>query len=439
MKFKPLQAFDFIIIGCVLALTAMGVTYIYSAGIDANGVSQNNEYIKQIVWASVGFIMMIVFSLIDYRRIKKLLKFIGPMLLALLIYTPFFGATLNNARSWIKFGSVFLQPSEFGKLIFTLFLAWYLEKSKKENQIKRFIFSTLIMIVPVGLILMQPDFGTAMVYIPIFLFMCLIAGIPVRYILAVFSVGMLTIFFTVLPVWQEQIYQKPVEIIKLLTNTKLYMVMVASLLIVTMAGFLGMIFLKKSYFYWITYAAGILLLGLLGYKVGSKALKPYQISRLIIFINPEIDPQDAGWHIINSQIAIGSGGFRGKGFLLGTQSHYKYLPEQSTDFIFSILAEESGFVGCMVVFASFLVILLRIIGTMRKTNDSFGLYICAGALGMFFFHFMENVGMVMGTMPITGIPLPFVSYGGSTYLTNAATLGIIMSVRARKNEFSQVY
>ncbi len=439
MKFKPHEKIDFIIVICVLILTAIGVTFIYSSGIDANGILKISIYEKQIAWASVGFVLMIVVALLDYRRSKRFIKFLAPALILVLLYTQFFGSTLNNARSWLKIGKIFIQPSEFGKLIFMCFLAWYLEKSKKDTPQKRFAISLVIMIVPVLLILIQPDFGTAMVYIPIFLFMCLIAGIPIRYIMAVLTVGVLTILFTILPVWEKEIHQKAVPIIRLLTNKKLFMVMVAASLVVTLTSLLGLIFLKKQYFYWIMYVSGLFLLALLGSIAAGKVLKEYQIKRLIIFINPNIDLRDAGWHIVNSQIAIGSGGFKGKGFMMGTQSHYKFLPQQSTDFIFSIMAEESGFLGCMVVLVSYLLILLRIIRTMRKINDDYGIYICAGVLGMLFFHFIVNVGMVMGIMPITGIPLPFVSYGGSTYLMNSMALGLVMSARSRKLDFSLLY
>ena len=259
------------------------------------------------------------------------------------------------------------------------------------------------------------------------------------HIAAVLFSGILIIFFTVLPLWETYIYRKSVPIIRLLTNKKLFMVMAVALGAITLTGLLGFIFLKKKYFYWITYVSGIILLGLLGSMAAGKVLKDYQIKRLIIFLNPNVDPMDAGWNIINSQIAIGSGGFSGKGFVMGTQSHYRFLPQQSTDFIFSILAEESGFLGCMVIFIAYIAILFRIIKTMRVVNDSYAVNICAGVLGLFLFHFLINVGMVMGIMPCTGIPLPFVSYGGSAYLTNAAALGLVMSARSRKLDFSLAY
>ena len=163
-----------------------------------------------------------------------------------------------------------------------------------------------------------------------------------------------------------------------------------------------------------------------------KVLKDYQIKRLIVFIDPDSDPRGAGWNIIQSKVAIGSGNIFGQGFLRGTQSHYRFLPEQSTDFIFSILAEEFGFVGGISVFILYLVILLRMIFILRKANTAFGYYVCAGIIAMFFFHFIINVGMVMGIMPITGIPLLLLSYGGSSLWTAMICLGLVMSIKAHK-------
>jgi rod shape determining protein RodA len=154
--------------------------------------------------------------------------------------------------------------------------------------------------------------------------------------------------------------------------------------------------------------------------------------RLIVFLDPNVDPRGAGWNIIQSITAIGSGGISGKGFLQGTQSHYRFLPQQSTDFIFSIFSEEWGFLGGLLVFALFLLICLRLVRIMRTTSDAFGSYICAGISGMYIFHFIINVGMTMGIMPITGIPLLFMSYGGSAILSAMTGIGLALSIYVRR-------
>jgi rod shape determining protein RodA len=157
--------------------------------------------------------------------------------------------------------------------------------------------------------------------------------------------------------------------------------------------------------------------------------------RLIVFLNPEVDPRGAGWNIIQSQTAIGSGGVMGKGFLQGTQSHYRYLPQQSTDFIFSIMAEEWGFVGAIAVFSLFGIILIRGLYIVSIAKDRFAVYIGSGVLGMIFFHFMINIGMAMGIMPVTGIPLFFLSYGGSSLWTALIGVGLIMSIYQHRYQY----
>jgi rod shape determining protein RodA len=195
---------------------------------------------------------------------------------------------------------------------------------------------------------------------------------------------------------------------------------------------LGSRLYKKRYFYWIAYFVFILLLSLFTSFAAHRILKDYQIMRLIVFLDPGVDPRGAGWNIIQSMTAIGSGDLLGKGFLLGTHSHYRFLPEQSTDFIFSIFGEEFGFFGGVFIFGLFLVIFLRLTYLMKHTVDSFGVYVAAGLSAVYIFHFLINIGMTMGIMPITGIPLYFMSYGGSALMSAMAGIGLIMSIYIRR-------
>lgn len=436
MKVKILQLFDYVLLFCVISLITMGILFIYSSGINSEGINTSNEYIKQIVWAGVGLVLMFVVALLDFRRIDRYVPYLYGFLVFILLYTRIFGRYVNGARSWIGFGGFGIQPAEFCKIIFILFLAWYLERSQNENERRRFVIATGILLVPLGLILLQPDLGTASVYIPIFLVMCFMAGIPLRFIMFLLLGGMLTIVFTVLPIWQAQIASHSYRIITVLTNDKLRMIVVVAFAMVAIISAIGYIFFRHKYYYWISY--GFIILGgaLFLSRFGSKALKDYQVMRLIVFLDPNIDPLKTGWHIIQSKIAIGSGGIWGRGFLRGTQSHYQFLPEQSTDFIFSILSEEWGFIGGFAVFSLYLIILLRTIYIIRATNNTYGHYIASGILGMFFFHFVVNTGMVMGIMPITGIPLLFLSYGGSSLWTAMICMGLLMSINYRRYDFS---
>ncbi|MBO5236576.1 MAG: rod shape-determining protein RodA [Spirochaetaceae bacterium] len=436
MKFRFLEFFDFVLLFCTIVLVIIGITFIYSSGVDSSGVVVSNEYVKQIIFGCTGLVLMFITTLFDYRKVIRHAPklFIG--LIVILLYTLFFGKYVNNARSWIGIGELGIQPSEFGKIFFIIFLAYYLERSDSAKPRKRFITALFFMLIPVGLILLQPDLGTASVYIPIFIIMCFMAGIPIRYLLIVIFIGLLTIIFTVLPVWETEIAQKTIPWMRVLTDLRIRFIVILALSIISFVGILGYILFKNKYYYWIAYFFGITTVSLLASFAASKVLMPYQIERLIIFINPHVDPLGSGWNIIQSKIAIGSGYVFGQGFLNGTQSHYRFLPQQSTDFIFSILAEEWGFVGGIVVFALYLVIFIRIIIIIKYTRNTHGYYIASGILGMLVFHFIVNVGMVMGIMPITGIPLIFLSYGGSSLWTGMICIGLLCSIKFRQSDFT---
>ena len=435
MKNKFFAKFDYFLILVVLSLVTLGILFIYSSSVNSEGISVTNEHIKQIIWASIGFVFMVSLTLYDFRKFEKVSIYLYIGLIILLIYTYFFGRLVNGAKSWIGIGDFGIQPSEFGKVFFILFLAHYLNDSKNELPIKRFIKAMIILCVPMGLILIQPDLGTASVYLPIFIVMCFIAGIPSKYLMFLISFGVCTVVFAVLPVWNSEIAEKPLVIISILTNFKLRAILIFATFIIALIGIIiRRYFHGPDYINWITYVFFIISLSLIFSLLLAKVLKDYQIKRLIIFMNPNVDPRGSGWNIIQSTIASGAGGLLGKGYLRGTQSHYRFLPQQSTDFIFSILSEELGFLGCCVVFLLFLFIFVRTIFIARSSTSSYGSYIASGILGMFAFHFFVNVGMVMGMMPITGIPLSFLSYGGSSLLTSMSCIGLLMSINYRRKE-----
>lgn len=410
--------------------------FIYSSSINSEGISVTNEYIKQIIWAVIGLVIMVFITIYDYRRLENISLYGYLFLVLLLIYTRIFGRYVNGAKSWIGIGEIGVQPSEFGKIFFILFLARYLSNSKNTPPFKRFCIATGILLIPMGLILIQPDMGTASVYLPIFLIMCFLAGIPLTYLLFILSFGLLTIFFAILPVWNTEIAKTPLAVISILTNMKLRVLLMIALTLITLIGFIIRRYLHgPKYIFWISYVFGIITLSLIFSMLFTKVLKDYQIKRLIIFMDPNTDPLGAGWNIIQSKVAIGAGGMFGQGFLRGTQSHYRFLPQQSTDFIFSILSEEFGFIGGCAVFGLYFVILVKILLLIRKCSNQYGILIASGIFGMFSFHFFINVGMVMGIMPITGIPLLFLSYGGSSLLTAMTCIGLLMSINYRLKDF----
>ncbi len=429
------RLFDYVLLFCVTLLVIIGIFFIYSSGVNSEGISVSNEYIRQIFFAATGFILMILCSLFDYRRINRFVPTAFIIFIVVLIYTALFGKVVNGARSWLGIGTFGVQPSELGKIIYVLFLAWYLEKSQKTVPLKRFIYSLIIMCLPLGLILIQPDMGTAIVYVPIFLAMIFAAGIPNKYLILVLSTGILTIFFTVLPILNEEILQQSLIIVRVFTEQNLRLIVIGSLFSITLIGILGIFFYKNKYYYWITWIFGTLAVSYVASILASMVLQDYQILRLIVFLNPDIDPLGSGWNIIQSKIAIGSGGVLGQGFLQGTQSHYRFLPQQSTDFIFSILAEEIGYIGIFFVFVLYGILFFRTLYIMKNTKNTFGYFLTVGFLTMFFFHFMINIGVAMGIMPITGIPLFFLSYGGSSLWTAMIAIGLLKNINFRRLDY----
>jgi rod shape determining protein RodA len=432
MRIKDILEIDFLILLPVIALMILGILFIYSSGITSAGVQVSNEYVRQIIWASVGLIMALIMSMVNYRRFYNISLYPYLIVLALLVYTYVFGRVAHGTR-WLRIGIFGLQASEFAKIATIIFLARYLTDTRNRgNSFIRFIMSCLIVFVPMGIVLIQPDLGTALVFIPILLSMTFIAGVSRRYL--IFSVAsiMFTGFLTVLPLWQTHILRKSLSIFSVLTNPRLVIIAILAMGIIIAIALFGYLKYQKQYFFWIVYGFAIMIFSL-GASYGARImLKSYQIMRLIVFIDPNIDPRGAGWNIIQSVTAIGAGGLTGKGYLQGTQSHYRFLPEQSTDFIFSIFSEEAGFIGGMAIFILFLIICLRYLRLAKITSDPFAEYICAGLTGVYSFHFLINVGMTMGIMPITGIPLLFMSYGGSSLLSAMLGIGLALSIHVRR-------
>ncbi|QEJ98879.1 rod shape-determining protein RodA [Treponema phagedenis] len=432
MTIKKITNFDYLLLLIVLILTGIGILFIYSSGVNSDGVSVSKEYIKQIIWAITGVILLIATTFYDYQKFKDRTFLLFIIALLFLVYTPIFGHYSKGAKSWIGIGEFGIQISEFTKVIYILYLAYYLDKSKNENPFKRFIKASCIMAIPMGLILLQPDLGTASVYIPIFLIMCFIAGLPLRFVFGLLSIVLLTLVFTLLPLWEKAIIQHPGIATKIFSNKSVSALIFLSLATTVIIAAIGYMRVKRKYYYWVTYVLILISLSFGMALVGIRVLKPYQMMRLIIFLDPNVDPLNAGWHILQSMIAIGGGGTFGMGFLKGTQSHYRFLPQQSTDFIFSILSEEWGFVGGVAVFMLYLLFFIRILLIMKHTDVLYEKLIASGILGMFFFHFIVNVGMVMGIMPITGIPLLLLSYGGSSLWTAMIATGLLISIDLRR-------
>jgi len=433
MRRDSIFGFDVALFGCSLALLVIGVLFVYSSGDTSAGQGISGELLKQIIWVGTGLVLMFVATFFDYTTLRRLSIYAYAAAVLLVLGTLLFGREVNGARAWLGPAGLGVQPSEFAKIATILVLAAYFTGiGKTLGPLPRLLVGSAIVLLPVLIILAQPDFGTALVYLPIFLVMALLAGVPLKYLIFVVATGGLTVVLSILPSYERIILGKEYPVFDFLRDLSVMGLILAACALITGLGILGQRALKRRYFSWVVYVGVIVTLSLLGAVAFQHVMKPYQIMRFIIFLDPGVDPQGAGWNILQSQTAVGSGGFLGKGFLAGTQSHLRYLPQQSTDFIFSIIAEEWGFWGGTLVFALFAVMLLRGVRIASLAKDEFGMLVAGGVVAMLFFHGAVNVGMAMGVMPITGIPLYLLSYGGSSTWTALVALGLLQSVYMRR-------
>lgn len=358
---KLLKNIDLGIVLSTVLLILYGITAIASATHITKGGSMSLMKV-QIIAFILGIIGVIIILMIDYNTFGDSYTILYVVNILLLVSVLLLGSKIKGSKSWIDFGPLNFQPSEVVKLGFILTYAKYLEKKKdKLNRIIDILPAVMHMGVVIGLILLQPDFGTALVFIFISVFMLFAAGLNYKMIAGAF----VTFLVSIPAMW---------------------------------------FFLFKQ----------------------------YQKDRIRVFLNPELDPMGAGYHVLQSQTAIGSGQFAGKGLFQGTQNNLGFIPERHTDFIYSVIGEELGLIGAIAVIFLFMWLLLRCIHIAKVSKDDYGMLICVGVTAMYLFHVLENIGMTIGLMPVTGIPLPFISYGGSSLLTNMAAVGLVLNVGMRR-------
>jgi len=367
---RILKNLDFTLIAVVCLLIFIGLLMVYSATHANYNLTQGAPlkiFLKQFLAASLGIIGGFLLLFFDYRISDRLSQFLYGfnIFLLILVLTPL-GVTRNGAQSWL-FGGLF-QPSEFAKIIMIVTLGKYLAEKESLNSFYNFITPFIHLAIPLALILLQPDLGTGLVFIFIFLTMLYVAGAPGWKLLTLIAIGII-----------------------------------------------GILIMFVSHRYLNT----------------PLPIKSYQIARLTSFINPDRDPQNTGWNVRQAVIAVGSGQFFGRGLFKGTQGRLGYLPENHTDFIFAVLCEELGFVGGFIVLFLYFTLIWRGIRIAFQAKDRAGSIIATGIVAMFLFHIMENAGMNMGIMPITGIPLPFISYGGSSMVVNLIAVSLLLNIWAR--------
>jgi len=399
-----LREIDRPLAGVVVALAAYGLAALYSAGQTDVPTFVTTIWHKQLIWLAVGAIAAFLMFGLSPRLLEWATPYayaIAVLVLLLTLAVGTGGGTAASSKSWITLGGLRLgQPAELAKLAVILMRArWLAERREPPATLRDLVYPSIIVGVPFALVVLQPDMGSAIVFIAILFAMLYWAGTKASLLLLFGSpaIGLALAFSTA--AWGAWI----ILLFALLLWWRPYVweglsVMLANIVM----GIVAVPFWRR--------------------------LAPYQQNRLLAFLNPEVDPRATGWHVIQSKIAIGSGGFLGKGFTQGPQKRLAFLPAQHTDFIFPVVGEELGFLGVVIALALFAVLTLILLRIARRATDAFSSLCVFGIAGMLFTHIVENVGMTVNLLPITGIPLPFFSYGGSFLLACSLAVGIALRV-----------
>jgi len=353
---------DWPLIGALLAIVVISLTTIYSVTWDVRLGRVGGRFWAQLYAVPVAVVAMLVCMVIDYRTLaQRSLLIYGGLVLALL-YVSFFGVVAGGSRRWISLGGFSLQPSEFGRLVVALVLAMFYGDSRRTARSwTELAVSGALVLLPVLLILRQPDLGTAVTLLPVFIGIVVLAGLPLR---------------------------------------------------------------------WVVMASVVFVL--LSPVIWSYGLKEYQRERIETFLDPSKDPRGAGYQQLQAKITVGSGGFYGKGFQQGTQGRNGFLPVADNDFVFSVHAEERGFLGVLVALGLYLFVILRSIDAARLAKDRVGAFLVIGVIFGFAFQVVYNITMSAGLAPVKGLTLPLMSYGGSSLVATFAAFGLVLNVRMRR-------
>jgi rod shape determining protein RodA len=405
IDYKLQDKFDLAIFLPALFLIIGGLLAIYSSTVHHPTASGNFQ--RQLVWALISLLIFLIVYSLPQQSFKMFSIVTYIVTILFLFATLLVGKTVNGSKSWFGIGTIGFQPSEFAKLgTILMFSYWLTYKNRDINNFLDLGVTLLIGFIPISLILLEGDTGTSIVFAMITIAMIYWSGISLFGLFVVLSPALVTfasLFGT-------------------------YAFIVALLLVIA-----ALLFFKRDLFNSTT----VFLINLSSsffFEYAYKILKPHQQRRIATFLDPNADPLGAGYNALQAKVAIGSGGIFGKGFLQGNQTQLRFIPEQWTDFIYCVIGEEFGFIGSVLVVTLFLIIFLRLLKLSSTAKDKYSVLIVIGVLSMLFSHFAINVGMNIGITPVVGIPLPFLSYGGSSLLVNMILLGIVLNIyRNRKH------
>ena len=406
---------DWITVLIYIALCAIGFTNIFASVPPAKSATFDftTLYGKQLIYIITGLVLGLSILLFDGRLFNVFSPFIYGITLLLLVVVLFVGRNVGGNQAWIPIGSFRLQPSEFAKFGTALLLARYVSTfNPKFRDFKSILIAGLIVLAPLLLIMLQPDTGSALVFLA-FMFPLYREGLS-GYFLLIF-LGMIVLFVA------DFLVPNYIIILVLTTigglfiyNNRRKQKIIISTVLVTLIAIAYLFVVKVAY---------------------EKVLAPHQRSRIELMLGLKTDNKGAGYNVIQSQIAIGSGQATGRGFLQGTQTKYGYVPEQSTDFIFSTIGEEWGFMGCSVVIGLYIFLLLRLVNLAERQRSTFSRVYGYSVACILFFHVFINIGMTIGIIPVIGIPLPLISYGGSSLWSFTILLFIFLKLDSNRMGF----
>lgn len=418
------SSFDIPLFFAALALWMIGLALVYSATVIHDSGPLVGLYKQQILWILMAVLVILAITSIPGRYFHAFAYIFYGISLVMLLAALFMGVSAKGAERWIMIAGFKLQPSEFAKIGLLLVLARYLsEKTVSLSNIQTFIMPGILILVPFALVMKQPDLGTAMVFCAMALPMFFWGGLT-----------LLEVFLLVSPIISLTLSAIP--LILSYESHHSWGILGSVPWGLFFLGLCALLYYSRpALFITIGVVIANLFTATIVTVVWNSVLKDYQKMRVISFVNPQADPFGAGYQVIQSKVAIGSGHIYGKGFLQGTQTKLSFLPEQHTDFIFSVLGEQFGFAGCTLVVLLFLFLIVRGFIITQSVRNRFFNLVVIGAMSIIGFHIFVNSAMTMGMMPVTGIPLPFLSYGGSFTLTVAILLGLVLNTKVSDQDF----
>ncbi len=398
-KFNQIDAASFLL---VLLLTGVGLVAIYSAT-SFVGTEANMQYFwKQMLGIFGGLSMFVMLYSVRKSFLLSYAEVIFMVGIGLIIIPYILSMVSAGTNRWINLGAFQIQPSEYMKFILITMLAKVFSESRRSPLEPGYVLYPLgILAIPAALVFAQPDLGTTLIYIAVFVAMLFASGYKMYYIFMI-AAPLITVL-AAFNSWVFLVWGIIVAVVIFLNNKNI-------IFSVGMFLFNILIGVLTPYFW--------------------NAIKPYQQQRILTMLNPQLDPMGAGYQVIQSQIAIGSGGFHGKGFLQGTQAHLNFLPEQHTDFIFSVISEEFGFIGITLILCVYCFLVLRWYRMAINAKSTFSAMLIIGGTTALLAHIFINVGMTVGILPVTGKPLPFISYGGSFLMTSFGLVGLVLNGNA---------